>query len=433
MTSTMQAPPQGLRRNRDFHIFWVGETISLFGAEVSLLALPLTALVVLGADASDLGLLRFAEYLPFLALALPLGVLVDRRRRHPLLVIANSARAVLVGAIPVLAALGWLTMPWLVVLATGIGTFTVLFDLCLVAYLPKFVAPEDLLSANGRVSVSQAGAEVAGPGLFGLLVHWLSAPLCLALNAASYLVSVVSLLLVKRPEPAPARVAGTPWQDFYDGLRFLARAPLLRAVTLAGSLHNLAWAIFQTAFLVYMNRILGFNVGVVLAAGAAGGLAGAACAPWLSRRLPVGVTYLAAGAATAVPALLIPAVSGQQTFLALVDTALLVVMNGGLAIFSVLTATLRQTVTPDRLMGRVVAGYRALVFGGISLGGLVTAWLGTFAGPRAILWVAGLVFLSASVPILLSPVPRLRGFGTEEQTVSEPESPSEQGAASSSE
>lgn len=413
MPSTTQAPPRGgLRRNRDFHIFWAGETISLFGAEVSLLALPFTALVVLGADAADLGLLRFAEYLPFLALALPLGVLVDRRRRHPLLVLANSARALLVGAIPVLAALGWLTMPWLVVLATGIGTFTVLFDLCLPAYLPKFVASEDLLSANGRVSMSQAAAEVAGPGLFGLLIHVLSAPLCLALNAGSYLVSVVSLVLVKRPEPAPTRVAATPWQDLRDGLRFLTRSRLMRAVTLAGSLYNLAWAIFQTAFLVYLNHILGFNVGIVLAVGAAGGLAGAACAPWLTRHLPVGLTYLAAATAISVPALLIPAVAGHRTSLALVDTALLVLMNGGLAVFSVLTATLRQTITPDRLMGRVVAGYRALVFGGISLGGLITAWLGTLAGPRTLLWTAGLLFLSAAAPILLSPVPRLRGFGT---------------------
>ncbi|MFE1173261.1 MFS transporter [Streptomyces sp. NPDC058773] len=425
-TSTVQAPPRkGLRHNRAFHIFWAGETLSLFGAEVSLLALPMTALVVLGADAADLGLLRFAEYLPFLALALPLGVLVDRRRRHPLLVLANAVRAVLVGAIPVLAALGWLTMTWLVVLATGIGTFTVLFDLGLMAYLPKLVASEDLLSANGRVSMSQASAEVAGPGLFGLLVHWLSAPLCLALDAASYLVSVLSLVLVKRPEPAPARVVGTPWKDLKDGLRFLVRSPLLRAVTLAGSLYNLAWAIFQTAFLVYMNRILGFNIGVVLAVGAAGGVAGAACTPWLTRRLPVGVTYLAAAAATTVPALLIPAVSGQKTALALSVSALLVVMNGGLAIFSVLTATLRQSVTPDGLMGRVVAGYRALVFGGISLGGLVTAWLGGFAGPHAILWVAGLFFLTATAPVLLSPVPRLRAFDTKardaDDTLSAPE------------
>ncbi|MGX1849628.1 MFS transporter [Streptomyces sp. NPDC055299] len=423
MPSTTQAPPRGgLRRNRDFHIFWAGETISLFGAEVSLLALPFTALVVLGADAADLGLLRFAEYLPFLALALPLGVLVDRRRRHPLLVLANSARALLVGAIPVLAALGWLTMPWLVVLATGIGTFTVLFDLCLPAYLPKFVASEDLLSANGRVSMSQAAAEVAGPGLFGLLIHVLSAPLCLALNAVSYLASVVSLVLVKRPEPAPTRVAATPWQDLRDGLGFLTRSRLMRAVTLAGSLYNLAWAIFQTAFLVHMNHILGFNVGIVLAVGAAGGLAGAACAPWLTRHLPVGLTYLAAATAISVPALLIPAVAGHRTSLALVDTALLVLMNGGLAVFSVLTATLRQTITPDRLMGRVVAGYRALVFGGISLGGLITAWLGTLAGPRTLLWTAGLLFLSAAAPILLSPVPRLRGFGTGDGLLSDTES-----------
>ncbi|KAB7846942.1 MFS transporter [Streptomyces mobaraensis] len=409
------SPRRGLRRNRDFHVFWAGETVSLFGAEVSLLALPITALVVLGADAADLGLLRFAEYLPFLVLALPLGVLVDRSRRRPLLITANAARALLIGAVPVLAAFGCLTLSRLAILATGLGTFTVLFDLCLVAYLPRFVAPEDLLSANGRVSVSQAAAEIAGPGLFGLLVQRLSAPLCLALNAGSYLVSVLSLLLIKRPEPGPVPGAGTPWRDFRDGLRFLVRSPPLRAVTMAGALCNLAYTVFQTAFLVYVNRVLGFGagaIGMVLATGAAGGLAGAAGAAWLARRLPVGVMYLAAMVAGGVPALLIPAVSGRQVSLLLISV-LLVVINGGLAVCNVLTATLRQTVTPNGLLGRVVAGYRALVFGGIALGGLVTSWLGGLADARALLWVAGLLFVSAVAPILFSPVPRIRRFAQE--------------------
>ncbi|WP_414170124.1 MFS transporter [Streptoverticillium reticulum] len=413
-TPDEQAPPRrGLRRNRDFQVFWAGETVSILGAEVSLLALPITALVVVGSDAAGLGLLRFVEYLPFLVLALPLGVLVDRIKHRPLLVIANTARALLVGAVPILAALGWLTLSWLVVLATGIGTFTVLFDLCLVAYLPKLVAAEDLLQANGRVSMSQAAAEVAGPGLVGLLVQLLSAPLCLALDAGSYLVSVLSLLLIKRRETSPPRAVGTPWRDLYAGLRFLVLSPPMRAVTMAGSLYNLAWAIFQTAFLVYMNRVLGFSVGAVgtvLAVGAAGGLAGAAGTPWLTRRLPVGVAFLSAAAVGTVPALVIPAVRGRHLSLAVVLTALLALINGGLAIYNVLTATLRQSVTPHGLLGRVVAGYRTVVFGGISLGGLVTSWLGGFAGAHAILWVAGLLFVSAVAPILLSPVPRISSF-----------------------
>lgn len=417
MPSETEAPPRGgLRHNRDFHIFWAGETVSILGAEVSLLALPITALVVIGADAAGLGLLRFVEYLPFLVLALPLGVLVDRIRHRPLLVIANAARALLVGAVPVLAALGWLTLSWLVALAAGIGVFTVLFDLCLVAYLPKFVAAEDLLPANGRVSMSQAAAEVAGPGLVGLLVQLLSAPLCLALDAGSYLVSVLSLLLIKRREPSPPRAVGTPWRDLHAGLRFLVRSPPIRAVTMAGTLYNLAWAIFQTAFLVYTNRVLGFDiglVGVVLAVGAAGGLAGAAGTPWLTRRLPVGVAFLAAAAVGTVPALIIPAVSARQAPLAVVLTALLALINGGLAIYNVLTATLRQSITPHGLLGRVVAGYRTLVFGGISLGGLVTSWLGGFADARAILWVAGLLFVSAVAPILLSPIPRISSLTRE--------------------
>jgi predicted MFS family arabinose efflux permease len=401
------APP--LARNRDFRVFWAGETVSLFGAQVSLLALPLTALLLLDAAPDELGVLRFVEYLPFVLLALPLGVLADRRRRRPLLIVANAARAVLIGAIPVLVALDLLRLSSLLVVAFGIGTFTVLFDVCLMAYLPRLVAADDLLSANGRMSMSQAAAEVSGPGLAGVLVQFFTAPVCLALDSVSYLASVVSLVMIRTPEPAPEPAPSSPWRDLRAGLRFLLRSPPLRAVTMTGSLYNLAWALFQTAFLVYATRVLLLDVavtGVVLAIGACGGLVGAATAPWMSRRLPVGVVFAAAAVVGTAPSLAVPLVSASRSVLAGAFAVLLFVMNGGLGVYNVLTSTLRQVVTPDRLLGRVAAGYRTMVYGGISVGGLVTAWLGGAVEPRAMLWIAGAIFVCAAVPIVLTPLGR---------------------------
>lgn len=409
------ATPQAstLRQNRDFRLFWLGETVALFGAQVSFLALPLTALLVLDAGTRELGLLRFVEYLPFLLLALPFGVIADRRRRRPLLILANASRAVLVGSIPVLAVAGALHLVTLYAIAFGIGTFTVLFDVCLMAYLPSLVAADHLMAANSRISMSLATAEVSGPGLAGLLVRFLTAPVCLALNAVSYLVSVGSLLMIRSAEPAFVPPSRSARHDLRAGLRFLLGTPVLRAVTLAGSLYNLAWILCQTAFLVYAERQLQLDVaviGVILAVGASGGIAGAALAPRLSRRFPFGPAYTTAAVVGTVPSLLIPAVTASQAILVGMFAVLFFVMNGGLGVYNVLTSTLRQVVTPDRLLGRVAAGYRTLVFGGLSLGGLVAAALGGFAGPRAILWVAAVTFVAAVVPIALSPIPRYKAI-----------------------
>ena len=409
------AAPQAatLRQNRDFRMFWFGETVSLFGAQVSLLALPLTALLVLNADTTELGVLRFVEYLPFLLLALPFGVIADRRRRRPLLMLSNASRAVLVGAIPVLAVAGALELAGLYTIAFGVGTFTVLFDVCLMAYLPSLVAADHLLTANSRISVSLAAAEVAGPGLAGLLIRFLTAPVCLALNAVSYLVSLGSLLMIRSTEPAPVPAGRSSWQDLRSGLRFLLGTPALRAVALTGSLYNLAWILCQTAFLVYAKRQLHLDVaviGAILAVGASGGIVGAALAPWLSRRFRFGAAYLTAAVVATVPSLLIPVVNANQTILTGAFAMLFFTMNSGLGVYNVMTSTLRQVITPDRLLGRVAAGYRTLVFGGLSLGGLVAAALGDLAGPRTILVVAAGTFVAAVIPLALSPIPRYKAL-----------------------
>jgi MFS family permease len=408
--TTSVPPPASLRSNRNFQVFWAGESISLVGSQVSLLALPLTALLVLDASTKELGLLRFIEYLPFLLLALPLGIVADRRRRRPLLILANAARAVLIGSIPILAAVDALHLTVLYVVAFGVGTFAVLFDVCLMAYVPSIVAQEHLIAANSRLSMSLAAAEVSGPGLAGLLVRLLSAPVCLAVNAVSYLISVGSLLMIRSAEPTPS-AKRAPWLDLRDGVRFLVGSPALRAVTAAGSLYNLAWILCQTAFLVYANRQLHLDVaviGVVLAAGASGGIAGAAITPQITRWFPFGRAYLTATVVASFPALLIPAVTVDKTILAILFAALFFIMNGGLGVYNVMTSTLRQTITPNRLLGRVAAGYRMLVFGGLSLGGLAAAGLGGFTTPRATLWVAALGFMAAAIPIMLSPIPRYK-------------------------
>ncbi|HEX5494303.1 MAG TPA: MFS transporter [Mycobacteriales bacterium] len=404
------APPGILRSNRDFRIFWTGEAISQFGGQITLLALPLTALLVLDANTQDLGILRFFEYLPFLLFGLPFGVLADRTRRRPLLIVANAGRAALVGLVPLLTIAAALNLAVLYATTFGVGALTVLFDVSLIAYLPTLVGPDRLLAANSLVTMSFATAEVSGPGLAGVLVRFLTAPICLALNAVSYLVSVVSLCLIRSGEPAVSASHRSAWDDLGAGLGFLFRTSALRAVAISGAIYNFAWVLCQAAFLVYGESELHINValiGTILAVGASGGIGGAATAAWLSRRFRFGRMFVIVVVTGTVPSLLIPVVSAASAIQISAFAALFFVMNCALGIYNVFTSTLRQVMTPGRLLGRIAAGYRMLVFGGLALGGIVTAVLGGIIGPRAILVIAGLAFLTSVVPIVLSPIPGL--------------------------
>ncbi len=209
--------------------FWIGETISLFGTQVTLLALPLTAVLTLKVTSEQLGLLRFLENAPYLVFPLLFGAWVDRRRRRPLMIVANAARSVLIGLIPLLAVLHVLRLLPLAIIAFAVGIFTVLFDVCWIAFVPGIVSKDQLIEANSKVATSSAAAEVGGPGLAGVLVQLLTAPLALLADSLSYVVSVFSLLLIRHQEPAPARQQQPALlKEIGDGMRFVFGNSYLR-------------------------------------------------------------------------------------------------------------------------------------------------------------------------------------------------------------
>jgi MFS family permease len=215
----------------DFMKFWAGETISLFGTQVTTLALPLTAIIVLHATPGQLGVLRFLQAVPFLLLALLIGAWVDRRRKRPVMIGSNAARCVLVGLVPILAIAGALVMPILYVLAFCIGVATVFFDVCWMAYVPVLVGKDQLAEGSSKVSTSYAAADVSGPALGGVLVQLLSAPKALAADALSYLVSIGTLLAIKTEEPVPGGQPSHPLAEIKEGLRPVFSNRYVRATT----------------------------------------------------------------------------------------------------------------------------------------------------------------------------------------------------------
>ncbi|HEX2077998.1 MAG TPA: MFS transporter, partial [Longimicrobium sp.] len=198
------ARPARLWGDREFVKLWAGETVSLFGSHITATAVPLTAAVALNATPAQMGLLSAAQYAPFLLVTLLAGIWVDRRRRRPVLVVSNFARAVLIGLIPLAAVFGVLRMELLIVVVFLAGIFTVFFHLAYLSYLPVLIPPEHLVEGNSKLEVSSSTASIAGPGLAGFLVQVASGPIALAVDALSFVFAGICMMRIRRPEPAPA-------------------------------------------------------------------------------------------------------------------------------------------------------------------------------------------------------------------------------------
>lgn len=277
---------------RDFRVYWAGTAMSQLGTSVTGLALPLLVLLQLHRGPGAVGLLRAAEFLPHLLLGLPAGLLVDRHRRRPLLVGCDLARAVAIGCLPVAAATGRLSLGLVLAAVLVAGCATVPFQVASLSALPWLVDRGQLTSAQAALQGSEAVAQVAGPGVSGLLVAAVQAPGALVLDAASYLVSAVSLLLVRRREPAPERHAPRPLRaEVTAGLRQVARSPLLRPIVTWGAMANLLLTGTETVTLVLAVRELrlsSFALGIALAAGFLGAPVGAATSGIVARRWGIG-------------------------------------------------------------------------------------------------------------------------------------------------
>jgi MFS family permease len=377
------------RLGADFARFWTAQGASAVGGQISELAVPLLAVLVLHASASEVGLLGAARWVPFLVLALPLGVLVDRCRRRPILIASDFARAVLTVGVVVLAFSGALTLPVLVLLVCLLGAFTVSFEVGYQSFLPTVVGREHLERANGRLQATASAAEVGGPGLGGFLIQALSAPWALLAHAVTYLVSAFSLLGIAATERPPEPSGRSALRDLGDGLRFVGRDRYLVSLVGFAGIYNLFAQWVMVLFTVHAVRELSLTagqLGLVFSLGAIGAVLGAAAAPSSVRRFGGGPVMVACAAAecVALAALPVADASWPVPVLIAVLVAVFAVNGAGTSLSSVVALTLRQLRTPDHLLGRVNATMRWLSYGviaiGAALGGIVGESVGTRAG-----------------------------------------------------
>jgi MFS family permease len=396
-------------RERDFRRFWVGETVSLFGDQITLIALPLTAVLALDASPAQMGYLTAAGIAPALVFSLHAGAWLDRRghRRHAMIVTVLG-RAVLIATIPVAYWLGVLGFVQLYVAAFLIGTLSTFFFIAYTTLFVSLVPRERYLEANSLLNGSRAFSFVGGPSVGGLLVQAFSAPGALVADAISFLVSAFTLRSIKPVEP-PTEPAERG--HIRAGLRYLWHSPVIRASLLATATINFFNFVFWALFILYATNTLGVTpgaLGLVLGAASIGGVIGSILTGRISRRLGVGPAFVLSCVLFPAPLVLVPLAHGPYWLvLAMLFTAEF--LSGfGVMILDIVGGSIKTALIPDRLRARVAGAYMVVNYGVRPLGALLGGALGTWIGLRPTLWIASIAAIAGVLWLLPSPFMRMR-------------------------
>ncbi len=402
------ALPGLLRENVPFRRFFAGQAISLIGDQITLVALPLVGVLALDAGPAEMGYLTAAGLAPNLVFALHAGAWVDRRgRRRQTMLVADVGRALLIAIVPVASVAGFLSLPLLYAVAFASGSLGVLFYVAYNSLFVSLVPREQFVEAGSLLNGSRAFSFVVGPSLAGGLVQAISAPVTLAIDAVSYLASAFSLSRIAPTEPPLEEERGSVGA----GLRYVFASPIMRASLLATATINLFNFVFWALFILYVTRALDVQaglLGVVLGAGAVGGVLGSLVAGRITRRIGVGPTYVLGCVLFPAPLLLVPLAAGPRP---IVLGALFLAEFGsgfGVMLLDIAAGAISSSLVPDRLRSRVSGAYMVVNNGVRPLGSLAGGWLGAAIGLRPTLWIATGGALLGFLFLLPSPIPGLR-------------------------
>ena len=399
--------------NPNFVKLWAGQSVSLIGTQVTQFSMPLVAVLTLNASVLQVGILNSLRFVPVLLLSLFAGVWLDRRRRRPILICCALGNAVLIALVPIASATGLLSIGLLYVVTTLVGLLNMIFDVGALSYVPHLVDRRHLSQANSRLQASNAVAGISGPGLAGLLIGLITAPITLSVDAVSYLASALGLIAITRREPEPEQPAErqSVGRSIAEGLRAVYGSRLLRALLTQSAALNLFFGAVITVFVVYAVRYLHltpFKLGLVLGASAVGALTGALFSTRIRMRLGLGRSMVinTIGLSAAPLLMIVPRGAGLGSMVILICSHLLYGSN--VSMFNVTAITMRQTVTPRRVLARMNATYRMLLFGVPLFGALMGGLLGDALGLRPALIISLIAMTSPVLWIAFSPVFRLR-------------------------
>lgn len=402
-----------LWRHADFMKLWVGQTVSELGSVVTRTAVPLVALLVLAAGPFEMALLVVSASLGVLLVGLIAGAWVDRLRRRPLLIAADAVRAGLLLSIPAAHLAGLLRIEQLYLVVFLEGCLGALFDAAYPAYVPSLVGVDRVVEGNSKLATSSSLAEIGGPSLGGTLVQVVGAPLAIFVDAISFIVSAISLALIRSPEPERPRTSPMPIRtEIVEALELVRRHPILLPLTLRSIIAHVAGSFYGVLYTIYLIEDLQLNpflLGVVISAGGVGSLVGSLFAARVIARFGFGPALIWTAIGASIIGVLTPLAGGPVVLATLMVFLPQLIGDGLQTIEGVAELSLIQGVIPDRILGRVNATLEVFSHGiAYPLGALLAAAVAGLVGVRggiAIGW-AGMAF--SILLLVLSALPRVR-------------------------
>src|SRR2546425_1274375 len=434
---TTTGQKETLWRNPNFLKLWTSETISQFGSQFTGLALPLTAIIILNANSTELGVLTFAGSIPWLLFGLLVGVWVDRHRKQRIMVTSNILRGSILTLIPIAAVLGMITrlgIPFLYAVSFFVGFLQVFFDVTYQSYLPSLVRRDQLVEGNRNLQASASTAQVTGPTIAGIVISIVTAPIAIAIDACSFFASAFALGRIEHEEIIDKEIAKpSVLADIREGLHLVLGDNRLRMIagstgtsnffsTALGAIVLLYFVLPSPAGLGVSKSLVGVTAGIIFSVASIGALVGVAISSRVARRIGVGpaiVGSMLIGGVGAIPYYLSSSLTISPLFTLAglsVNWSMLSIMAGQfisfirVVVYNVNQVSLRQAIVPLRLQGRMNATMRFLVWGTIPLGGLAGGLLGTFLGLRTAIGIAILGGSLAFLWVLLSPVRSLKNI-----------------------
>ncbi len=406
---------QSLFRHRDFMRLWTAETVSQLGSQVSLLALPLVAISVLHATTFQVGALTAVEFSPFVLFGLPAGAIVDRLPRRPILIWCDIGRAVALASVPIASAMGHLGYAQLVIVVFITGSLTVFFDVAYQSILPAIVERDQLTDGNSKLEISRSSAQTLGPGLGGLLVQWVGAATAVTADAASFVASALLIRGIRTKEPPIIAADETKSRlralggEIREGLGYVLHHRVLRMIAGSTATSNFFSSMTMAVYLLYAVRERHYSAGViglVFTLGNIGALVAAVFTERITRVLRLGPAIMIGMLVSCGAGLLIGLAPTEHALIYFVIAWLLFGFGGTL--YNIDQVSLRQAITPPRMLGRMNASMRFMVWGTMPFGSLAGAVLGSRIGLRPTLIVAGIGGLFAVGWVLTRPVLSLK-------------------------
>ncbi|WP_169583680.1 MULTISPECIES: MFS transporter [Microbacterium] len=400
-------PERSLWRDGNFLTMWSGQALSQFGAQIAELAIPVLAVLLLNATEFQVGVLSAAQVAAFLLVGLPAGAWIDRMRKRHVMIAADIVRAAALALVPLLWMTGVLQIWHLVAIAAVVGIATVFFDVSYQSIVPSLVKPAQIAEANGKLESTYQLANIAGPGFAGWLVGVITAPLALLATAGTYLVSAVALAFTRDQEQPRAHDDRAPiLREIWEGLHFVFTERLLRRIVGTTGVSNFFSTMSFTLLPIFLLRELGFSpasLGLIFSLGAIGGLLGAMATPRIvkaigeARAIPVSalgfsVVALLLPVAAVVPAVAFPLLVAQSF-----------VASFTVLLYNITQVTFRQRITPPRLLGRMNASVRFVVWGVMPIAALLAGALGTWLGVVPTMWIGAAGQLLSAAFVVFAP------------------------------